>query len=158
MGNRVFNHPADHGSEVTNLALCFGPLTIRIKSLALGPQVQEKYGRFHLRMMALGDHRLFGSGHAADRGTELPPLPYGLPGAHTLDPGHFLGHFFIRNPQDFTARRSCGRKVSLELHGRNHIGISAVAVFRRHGGVKKVIARGQYDWTRLPGLSLAVSD
>ena len=147
-GAGVLGHPGDHGPDVADAVNLPGPLVIAVKTLALGPQVQEKDGGFHPGVVFPGDHGLLGGLHAADRGAVFP-ADAGIPGADALNPGDFLGFGVIAGAFDLTAAGPGGGQEALEFQGIEDIGIPLITVFRLLQGVEGPEPRGQNDGPHL---------
>ena len=89
--------------------------------------------------MLLGEDRLFGGGHAADRGAVVVAAR-GIAGADALDEGQPLGRLAVGGAHDMPARGARGGKDSLELHVGQHVRSEAEAELAAAGGIEGVEA------------------
>ena len=108
MGAGIFRHPGDHGADEAHPVFVPGPFVVAVKTLALGPEIDEEDGGRHPMVVFFGDDGLLGGVHAAHVGAVFP-ADGGVPGAHALNPGDSFGLGLVAGASDVAGARPGGR-------------------------------------------------
>ena len=131
VGVRILFDRGEHVPDISDAVLLLRPLYVLVEVLAVGPHIHVEDGRLDLGHVLLGDDRLLGGVHAANRGA-VPPPTGRIPRAHALDEGDAGGDVAIRGALHLPLEGTRGREESLEFDAGHHVGVAPVAELRPH--------------------------
>ncbi len=129
-----FESAGDERPHVTDTDL-LRPFAVAVKILAERTQIEEKDRHLQARLVLPGEDRLFGSRHAADRGTIVVAAGR-IAGTDALKERQSLGGAAIGGPANVPLGRPGGGEHPLELHVGDDVGSEAEAEFAPPGGVE----------------------
>ena len=101
------------------------------------------------RHMVQSQHGFFGGVHAADRRAVVVVL---VPRADALQKGNALRLGMVRQARDVAFCWARGAQEPLELHGRDHVGVSPIAQLPRLLSIVKLVAGRQHHCPHLQRL------
>ena len=125
---RLLADGRDHGALVLHAVLVLGALHVLVEVLAESPHLHIEDRGLDVLVVLLGDDRLLGGVHAADR--RAPGIGIMIvAGADALDPGYLDRMLLVGGPLDNAfVRAGCGEDA-FELDGGNHVRPAAEAQF-----------------------------
>ena len=127
-----------------------GPDGVPVELLSEGAKVHVENGGVQgLFAVLLGDDRLFGRVHAAHGRAVGVVALVDVPGAHALEPGHFLGLLVVRGPHQMALVGAGGGQHPLELQAGEDVGMVGVTIRGVGGGIKGGETGGQDDGPHL---------
>ena len=140
--------PGDERSQIPHAQPVPRPIVVAVEILAEGAHVEEEHGHVQARHVLLGQDRLLGGGHAADRGAVVV-VAGRVARTHALDERQPRGRPAVAGSKNVPPGRARGGEQPLELHVREYVGSEAEAELAPPPRVERLEAGRKNDGTDL---------